>query len=133
MTLNIKFHVISSCATSDNFSSVFFTVLSTFSHIKVVKQTRLSWNKNTRHFMHPLEIQPTTPSSTLIFINYKLRILSYLKFTQEYLIRNKRSSLPDTSLETPPRKRDNLSLLRNVFFVSRVFSDWVAGSNARIR
>lgn len=83
--------------------------------------------------MHPLEIQPTTPSSTLIFINYKLRILSYLKFTQEYLIRNKRSSLPDTSLETPPRKRDNLSLLRNVFFVSRVFSDWVAGSNARIR
>lgn len=46
--------------------------------------------------MHPLEIQPTTrhnpppPPPTLIFINYKLRILSHLKFTQEYLIRNKR-------------------------------------------
>lgn len=45
--------------------------------------------------------------------------------------------MPNTSLETPPpRERDNLAppppplFLANVFFVPRVFSDWVARSNA---
>lgn len=93
--------------------------------------------------MHPLEIQPTTRHNPP-----PLPLLSYLLTInwEYYPIWNSRknissgingSSLPNTSLETPPpRERDNLAppppplFLANVFFVPRVFSDWVARSNA---